>query len=117
MNEIDNLQKEIKQFCTERDWDQFHNAKDLAIGISTEAAELLDLFRFKSIEEIEEMFTNQSRDKIEEELSDVLFFVLRFAQVYDINLNNSLLKKIEKNKKKYPLEKSKGSNKKYTEFE
>jgi NTP pyrophosphatase (non-canonical NTP hydrolase) len=117
MSEINKLQKEIKKFCTERDWDQFHNAKDLAIGISTEAAELLDIFRFKSLEEIEEMFANKGKEKIEEELSDILFFVLRFAQVYDINLNDSLLKKIEENKKKYPLDKSKGSNKKYTEFE
>lgn len=117
MSEINKLQEEIKKFCTERDWDQFHNAKDLAIGISTEAAELLDIFRFKSIEEIEEIFTNKGRDKIEEELSDILFFVFRFAQVYNINLHNSLLEKIEKNKKKYPLSKSKGSNKKYTEFE
>jgi len=117
MSDINKLQEEIKKFCSERDWDQFHNAKDLAIGISTEAAELLDIFRFKSLEEIEKMFTINGRDKIEEELSDVLFFVLRFAQRYDINLHSSLLKKIEKNKKKYPLDKSKGSNKKYTEFE
>ena len=72
--------QKIQKFCEERDWDQFHNPKDLAIGISTEANELLDIFRFKSEEQMKAQFQEESiRTHIEEEVADVLFFVLRFA--------------------------------------
>ena len=60
----------VKNFCEARDWDQFHNPKDLAIGISTEANELLDLFRFKSEEQMQEIFNSPKREKVEEELAD-----------------------------------------------
>ena len=111
------LEEEIKHFCEERDWDQFHGAKDLAIGVSTEAAELLEHFRFKSEKEIEEMFGDtKKKDEISEEMADVLYFLLRLAQKYDIDLVKELTKKIEKNRKRYPVEKIKGSNKKYSEL-
>ncbi|MEM3593038.1 MAG: nucleotide pyrophosphohydrolase [Candidatus Micrarchaeia archaeon] len=111
------LEEEIKHFCEERDWDKFHGAKDLAIGISTEAAELLEHFRFKSETEVEEMFKNkEKRDEIAEEMADVLYFLLRLSQKYDIDVAYELKKKLEKNRKRYPVEKAKGSNKKYTEL-
>jgi NTP pyrophosphatase (non-canonical NTP hydrolase) len=111
------LKQLVKRFGEERDWDQFHNAKDLAIGIVTEASELLEVFRFKSEKEVEELFKFQdSAQKIRDELADVLYFAFRLAQKYDIDISNSLREKIEQNAKKYPIEKSKGSNKKYTEL-
>jgi len=114
---IKELKDRIQRFCEERDWDQYHNAKDLAIGIITESSELLEHFRFKSHQEIEEMFKNpEKREKISEEIADVLYFLLRLAQRYNIDLTIELKKKLEKNEKKYPIEKSKGSNKKYTEL-
>lgn len=114
---IHELKETVKKFCEDRDWDQYHNAKELAIGIVTEAAELLDPFRFKSEKEIEEMFKNpEKREHISEEMADVLYFLLRMAQRYNIDLTTELNKKIEKNNKKYPIEKAKGSNKKYNEF-
>lgn len=114
---IKELKDQIQRFCEERDWDQYHNAKDLAIGIITESSELLEHFRFRSEKEIEEMFKNpEKREKISEEIADVLYFLLRLAQRYDIDLTVELKKKMEKNEKKYPLEKAKGSNKKYTEL-
>jgi NTP pyrophosphatase (non-canonical NTP hydrolase) len=114
---VDDLKKIVKKFCDERNWRQFHNAKELAIGISTESGELLDHFRFKSNEEIEKLFENESRkQKISHELVDVLYFVLRFAEIYDIDLSESLKKKIELNHKKYPVEKAKDCNKKYLEY-
>ena len=113
--ELNELIKIIKDFCEQRDWDQYHNPKDLAIGISTEAAELLDLFRFKNGEEIQQTITNK-RESIEDELADVLFFVLRFAQMNDIDLRKALEHKIAKNALKYPVEKVKGNNKKYNEY-
>lgn len=105
----------VKTFSEERDWDQYHNAKDLAIGIITESSELLEHFRFKSAKEVEEV-TKQKKEEISEELSDILFFILRLAQRYDIDLSSEFQKKMQKNVKKYPIEKSKGSNKKYNEL-
>jgi NTP pyrophosphatase (non-canonical NTP hydrolase) len=114
---IHELKVKVKDFCEDRDWDQYHNAKELAIGIITESSELLDLFRFKSEQEIDEMFKdNEKRQSISEEMSDVFYFLLRLAQKYEVDLTTELHKKMEKNHKKYPIEKSKGSNKKYTEF-
>ncbi len=114
---IEELKDKIKHFCEVRDWDQFHNAKDLAIGIVTEASELLDQFRFKSNEEIENLFKSQeTRNKISDELADVLYFVLRLAQKYQIDLADEFERKMRKNELKYPIEKAKGLNKKYTEY-
>lgn len=111
------LKDAVQFFCEERDWDKFHNAKDLSIGIVTESSELIEHFRFKSLSEIEEMFHDTNKkQKISEELSDVLFFVLRFAQIYEIDLTTDLLRKIKLNSIKYPIDKFKGSNKKYTEI-
>ncbi|MBI2671406.1 nucleotide pyrophosphohydrolase [Candidatus Woesearchaeota archaeon] len=114
---INELEEKIKKFCEERDWDQYHNAKDLAIGVITEASELLEHFRFKSEQEIEEMFRNEiKRQEISEEMADVLYFLLRLSQKYHIDLSTEFYKKMEKNEQKYPVEKSKGSNKKYNEL-
>lgn len=114
---INDLKQKVKLFCEERDWNQFHNPKDLAIGISTEANELLDIFRFKTREQMEKMFHDElSKNHIEEELADVLFFVLRFAQMNGLDLDDCLNNKLEKNSKKYSVEKSKGKNLKYTEM-
>lgn len=114
---IDELKKKVQKFCEERDWDQYHNPKDLAIGVSTEANELLDIFRFWTEKESREMFSDATkREHIEEELADTLFFILRFAQMNDIDIGDALEDKICKNAQKYPVEKSKGSNEKYTEL-
>ena len=115
---IKELKNKVQIFCEERDWDQFHNPKDLAIGISTEANELLDLFRFKSEEDMRVMLNDSGkRRKIEEELADTFFFVLRFAQLNNMDLEEILYDKMKKNAQKYPVERAKGSNLKYTEYE
>jgi NTP pyrophosphatase (non-canonical NTP hydrolase) len=115
-NNINELKEIVKKFCDDRDWEQFHNPKDLAIGISTEANELLSLFRFKSKEDMEEIFKNlNKREDIEDETADIFFFLLRFAQMNNIDLSEVLKKKIQKNNEKYSVEKFKGSNKKYSE--
>lgn len=107
----------VKEFCAERDWDQFHNPKDVAIGIVTEAAELIDHFRFKSEGDMAAMMKDpEKRRAISEELADVLYFTLRFAQLYDIDLAREFIRKMEINNMKYPVEKSRGSNLKYTEM-
>ncbi len=111
------LKDDVKKFCEERDWDQYHNPKDLAIGITTESAELLDLFRFKSREQSEKMLKNSARARVEEELADVFYFAFRLAQKYNIDVSTALRSKLEENARKYPITRAKGSNKKYTEFE
>ena len=111
------IKEQARKYCETREWDQFHSPKDLAIGMSTEASELLELFRFKSSAEIDAFFTDpQKKEAMEDELADVLYFVARFAQKYDIDLSTALTRKMVKNEEKYTLAKAKGSNKKYTEL-
>ena len=115
---INELKEQVKHFCEERDWDQYHNAKDLAIGIITESSELLEHFRFKSQKEITEMFKNkEKRKEISEEMADILYFLVRLAQKYDVDLTTELSEKMKKNEKRYPIHKARGSNKKYSEYE
>lgn len=112
---IHELTKLVKEFCEARDWDQFHGPKDLAIGVITEASELLEHFRFLSDEQALALLEDPYKKKeIEDELADVLFFLLRFAQRFNIDLSQALACKIEKSEKKYPVDKAKGSNIKYT---
>lgn len=116
MTDLKSLTTAVQSFCEARDWDQFHPPKDLAIGMSTEANELLDLFRFKSATEIaQRLQTSEFKTRVSEELADVFFFVLRFAQMNNIDLAEALQAKLKKNGEKYPVETSKGSNRKYNE--
>ena len=105
---IYDLEQKIKLFCEERDWDQFHNPK---------ANELLDIFRFKTNEQMKEMFQDSiTKEHIEDEIADVMFFILRFAQMNHLDLEQCLNDKLIKNAKKYPVDKIKGKNLKYTEI-
>ncbi len=116
LSDLDTILLTVKQFCEEREWDQFHQPKDLAIGLVTESAELLDLFRFKSEAQCREIISESgSREKVSDELADILFFVLRFAERTGIALPEALERKLEKNRAKYPVETARGSNRKYNE--
>lgn len=112
---MEKLMQIIDEFCTERDWDQFHSPEELAIGLSTEANELLSLFRFQSDAQIMAMLTTD-KTSIEDELVDSLFFILRFASLYNIDLNEALVRKMAANREKYPIALSYGKNIKYTQF-
>lgn len=103
----------INQFRDERDWRKFHNEKDLAISISLEASELLELFQWKQSEEVVE----KSLQEIKEELADVFMYSLMLADNLNLDVEEIIKEKIGINSKKYPVELSKGSNKKYTELE
>lgn len=114
---IQELKLIVQNFCEERDWSKFHNPKDLAIGISIEANELLEHFRFKTKEQMDELFKNpQTREEISDELADIFYFILRFAQMNEIDIASSFYNKHKKNGLKYSVEKSKGTNKKYSEL-
>lgn len=99
----------LKQFRDERDWQQFHTPKDLAVALSIEASELLEVFLWKESKDAD-------LERVKEELADVFAYALLLADVYDLDVEEIVLKKIEKNKLKYPVEKSKGSSKKHTEY-
>ncbi len=114
---IQDLTDKVRKFCEARDWDQYHCPKDLAIGVITEASEPLEHFRFLSEEQVLELFEDKkSKEDIEDELADVLFFLLRFSQRFDIDLELALRRNLEKCEKKYPVEKARGSNLKYTKL-
>lgn len=113
---VEDLKNLVKTFCEQRDWDQFHNPKELAIGISTEANELLQIFRFKNEEQMKELMSSNKKNEVQEELADVVYFALRFAQMNGIDLSSAIIDKIEKNNVKYPVDKAKGCNKKYNEY-
>jgi NTP pyrophosphatase (non-canonical NTP hydrolase) len=107
----------VQNFCEERDWDQYHTPKELAIGLVTEASELLDLFRFQTDAQIEaQLLRPDQRTAIEDEVADVLFFLLRMAQRNNFNLRDVLQRKIQKNALKYPVERARSSNAKYTQL-
>lgn len=109
---MDELEKEINDFRDKRDWRQFHNEKDLAISISLEASELLELFQWSSSEET----VQTKRSEIEDELADVMIYSMMLASNLDLNVEEIILNKLKKNKEKYPVEKSKGNKEKYTEL-
>lgn len=102
----------INQFRDDRDWRKFHNEKDLAISISLEASELLELFQWKNSEEVVESSLNE----IKEELADVLIYSLMMADNLNLDVDDIIKNKLDLNERKYPIEKSRGSNKKYNEL-
>jgi NTP pyrophosphatase (non-canonical NTP hydrolase) len=110
------MNDEVREFCEARNWTQFHTPKDLAIGLSTESNELLELFRFKDQADQRELLEDsEKREEIRNELADVLFFTLRFADLHDINLEAALAAKLEKNRERYAKEEYTSSNEKYNE--
>lgn len=109
MSDIQELQERIAQFSKERDWDQFHNGKDLAIGLAIEASELLEAFLWKVPEDVD-------MEKVKEELADVFNYALQIATKYDLDVKQIVLDKLEKNATKYPVEKARGVATKYDEL-
>lgn len=106
----------VRGFCDQRNWRQFHKPKDLAIGVVTEGAELLDLFRFKSDTEVQALLEDKHmREMVADEMADVQFFLLRMSEVTGIDLSDALRRKIRKNRTKYPVSRAKGSNLKYNQ--
>jgi NTP pyrophosphatase (non-canonical NTP hydrolase) len=109
MSEISELTNKLIAFRDARDWKQFHNPKDLAIALSIESAELLEAFLWKSPAEA-------SKDKIQEELADVLAYAFLLANECGLDISEIVSAKIEANNLKYPIDKAKGNAKKYNEI-
>ena len=113
---ISDLKEVAASFTAKRDWDQFHDAKDLAIGLVTEASELLQHFRFKSADEIEQLLSHrQVRLALEDEMADVFFMLLRLSTRLQTDLAATFERKLKKNSRNYPARRSKGKNIKHDE--
>ena len=109
MTDIKKITQELRKFRDEREWAQFHNPKDLAIALSIEASELLELFLWKPAEQAD-------AEKVKEELADVLAYALMLADKYELDVAKIMQDKLAKNNLKYPVAKAKGSAKKYNEL-
>ncbi len=114
---MDELVKAVLAFRDERDWKQFHNPKDLAISIMLEAAELLEHFQWKTPDEVESFLaTGENRRRLGEEMADVLILLVSLADALDLDLLAAAQSKLEENALKYPVERAKGSAKKYDQL-
>lgn len=109
------LRNILRQFASDRDWDKFHSPKNLALAVSVEAAELLEHFQWLSDAESADLPV-ATRIKVREELADVLLYLIRLADKLNVDLASAAADKININAAKYPVEKARGSRKKYTEF-
>ena len=109
MSDHEELRKAVVTFTQERDWDQFHNGKDLALALSIEAAELNEAFLWKKPEDV-------NPEKVKEELADIVNYAILIADKYNLDIKQIVLDKIKRNAEKYPVSKSYGSAKKYNEL-
>jgi NTP pyrophosphatase (non-canonical NTP hydrolase) len=112
MKDTEEIIAALIKFRNERDWAQFHDSKNLAVAISIEAAELNELFLWKTIKESEEV----DKEKIKEELADVFSFAFLLAEKHKLDVKQIVLEKIKRNGEKYPIEKAKGTSKKYNDL-
>ena len=109
------LRGALREFAAERDWDQFHSPRNLATALTVEAAELLEPFQWLTDAEAADL-PPDTRAAVEQEMADVLLYLVRLADRMDVNLEQAAFAKIARNAEKYPVEKSRGSSRKYDEF-
>ena len=109
MSDLEELRQAIVKFTQERDWDQFHNGKDLALALSIEAAELNEAFLWKDASQV-------NVEKVKEELADIFNYAILIADKYNLDIKQIVLDKLKRNAEKYPVDKAYGSAKKYNEL-
>lgn len=112
MDKYNKIIEELIQFRNDRDWEQFHDSKNLALAISLEAAELNELFLWKKDDEVE----NVNEERLKEEIADILSFTFLLAEKHNLDIFDIVSEKIKKNAQKYPVDKAKGTAKKYNEL-
>ena len=109
MSELEELRQSIVKFTQDRNWDQFHNGKDLALALSIEASELNEAFLWKDAKDVK-------IDKVKEELADIFNYAILLADKYNLDIKQIVLDKLRRNAEKYPVDKAYGSAKKYNEL-
>ena len=116
--DVNAFKKTFREFVTARNWDQYHNPKNLAMALTVEAAELLEIFQWLSTEEAQDIKDNvEIKEKISHELADIMIYLMRLADKTEINLQSAIIKKMKLNDQKYPAELVNGSRKKYSEYQ
>lgn len=113
---IEEIQARLDKFAKDRNWDQFHTPKNLTMALSVEVAELLEIFQWSNSGGLEEIKDIETRKKIEEEIADIFIYLIKISGKLNVDLSKIINEKIDKNEKKYPIDKSYGSSKKSTEL-
>ena len=111
--DIERIRKRLEGFAKVRDWEQFHNPKNLATALSVEASELLEIFQWSNDGGLSEIHNEATREEIEKEIADVFNYIVRLADVLDVDLEKASMLKIDENEKKYPINAFKGTSRKY----
>ena len=111
--DLDLIKSKLKKFSKDRDWEKFHNPKNLVMALSVEVSELLEIFQWSNSGGLEEIEDPKTKKQIEKEIADIFNYLLKIADLLDIDLEKASLEKIEENSKKYPIDKFKGISKKY----
>jgi NTP pyrophosphatase (non-canonical NTP hydrolase) len=115
--DLKSLTQDIETFVHERDWDQFHSVKNLAMALSVESSELLEIFQWMREEDSNRVHQNEKLlEKIEDEVADVFIYLLRIISKTHLDLETCVRNKMDKNARKYPVDLSRGNTKKYTEL-
>lgn len=113
--DLEKIKSTLRAFSQERDWEQFHNPKNLATALSVEASELLEIFQWSNDGGLTEINDPQKRQEIEKEIADVFNYLVKLVDILDIDLEKAALDKIKENAIKYPVETSKGNSIKYSD--
>jgi len=116
MNELEKIKLRLRQFSQERDWDQFHTPKNFSMALIAETAEVIEHFQWLTPEQSQNLPPDKLQE-VETELADVFIYLVRLADTLDVDLISAVYNKIDANEKKYPIEKAKGTAKKYTELD
>ncbi len=110
--DINNIQNQLQNFASERDWEQFHTPKNIAMALSVECSELVEIFQWLNPEE-SKLPDKMQLELINNEVADIAMYLLRFCDILDLNLENAIQEKLVKNAEKYSINLSKGNAKKY----
>ncbi len=113
--DLKTLERKIREFALERDWDQYHSPKNLSMALIGEAAELIEEFQWLT-EEQSRNLDEEKLSKVKDELGDIFIYLLRISGVLGVNILDAANEKFKKNALKYPVEKCKGSSRKYNEY-
>jgi NTP pyrophosphatase (non-canonical NTP hydrolase) len=114
---LQEIKNKIKSFVKERDWEQYHSPKNLSMSIAIEAAELMEHFQWTTNDHARKLLRDKrKREEIEDELADIAIFILDFCNAFQIDIEQCILRKLEKSKIKYPASIVKGKAHKYTYY-
>ena len=113
---LEKISERLKKFSKDRNWEQYHSPKNLAMALSVEVAELVEIFQWSNDGGTKEIKDPETRKQIEEEIADIFNYLVKFVDLMEIDLEKISLEKIQKNDEKYPVEKSKGKSEKYNKL-